>query len=487
MNIHDPHQQFFDQLAEHGWQTVDPAHAPPIKSPKAVRQLTHALLTYWKQNPTLDQFAELVNGGMLLNLSPSAQNEFITLMNHAYLDHQTQLPETMAECYRELVFWDQCPVKRCVDHFDQVREHFLRLLRESPIISPEIVSLIKNSNPSDQMESVRQHTIQILRDSVRGSMAAQITPLARIETLLLYATGEIGSYLVDDSLWHSALQTAIQSSRTKADVYIQLRQALLNAGNGQILDHPQITLQRLHTFLAELDRGVAYGQNLDALTMLAYWRSLHFTSIPDHDLLAIYQSFLKNHPKQAHTLSNDFETLQESGHESLLEPLEQLFVDSSANPKGDTMNGRRKDGYRGRTAKSSTEAQKIRRLLFGGLGIVAALLVLIVLMRMIPAPSTSPDLPSKEAATEEAVETKTSKPKKQPETSMPADIPEETNAAPAKTNAPTATPKPSESLDVPEEKNEPTPEPILDEPIIVEEEEEVIVPEVDEEDAIPVE
>lgn len=483
MDIHEQRQHFLNQLAAHGWQNIDLANAPSMQYPEAARDLAESLLSYWQQQPTLERFADLVNTGVLLDLSPSAQNEFIAQMNHAYLDRQTELPQTVSACYRELAFWDQCPMKRCVDHFDRIGKQLLHLLQQDPSLPPEIISLIQNERVSDQMTPIRHRILDLLRNMVRGNMAAQITPRARIETLLFHATGEIGSYLVDDSLWRSALQTAIQSSRTKADIYIPLRQALLEAEKGRILDHPQITLEHIHSFLQELDHGVGYGRHLDAQAMLTYWRSLDFASIPENDLLAIYQAFLKKHPDQTRYVVDDITLLQKNGRETLAEKLEALSDSASANPKGDDMNGRRTDGYRGRSkkSKSATESQSIRRLIFGGIGIAAVLLALILLMKILPSPSASPDAPTEETKTE--APPKTNKPEKQEEkSSMPSEIPEETDA-PAKTETPT--PSPSESFEIPEE-NEPTPEPILDEPIAVEDEQETVVSE-DEGDAIPVE
>lgn len=465
MSLQEQQQQFLEKLSSTGWESSYESTAPSMQYPEAVNDLFQAFQTYWALNPTLASFSIQVNGSMLLDLSDAARSSLIKKLNLLYLQQQTTLPETLSDCYDELLFWDQCPMKSAISYVEKVSDQFCGILKEHPTITPEVKTIILNETSSPQMQKLRDQVIVILRESIRGYIALQSSPSARLDSFLLYATGDCGSYLISDFMWKAALKTAIQSCNTGGATYIQVRQSIADASNTQILDRPRIVLDHLANFLTHLDESLHYGSNFEADIMLPYWRSESFQPIPDKELLHLYRVFLKKFPNGAHLIKQDTSALKSSGHEAIIPHLKDSLVHDSSNthPSG------RQEGYHDRFSKEkhASESQNSRRFIWGGLILIVILLLITTLLQINKKndkPSASPST-SSEATTNAPDETQNNNADVIPEkTEAPATKePKSVDPTPTVTPEPTAspTPEPTEKPTIsptPEPSAEPTPE-----------------------------
>lgn len=451
---------FLKQLKEQGFSDDLLNAAPSMQYEGAADDLFEALAHQWIQNQSLEHFSQLLNQVLLLNMSDGARKDLVQQMNNLYLKYQNDLPDSLAGCYAELMFWDRCPMKKCIDYFDRVSEHFCDLLKSNPIIGPECSAIIKLENPSPAMTRLHKEILTILRDALRGRIATQVTPLARLETFLLHATGDCGYAIADDNFWDSVIQSCIETSKTEASAYTSQRQALIGAENGEISDHPKVVISRISKAIHSLDDALHYGKHLDPQSMLYYWRSLRFADIDDADLLSLYRRFLREYPQGSSKIVGDVKALQGANRHEASVNLSALLASSGEDINKIEGRDRRKGLSERKTFSSDRSG---RKFIWISLGLVIILLIVVILLNSLSSDKTPKDKEepsvsqkvedSEQQSSDKKEESENSKTtEKTPKATEKDTQKSEKSPVPEKTEAPIETEIPFEA--VPEEETE---------------------------------
>lgn len=436
-------EAFLAALRVNGWNERALEHAPELLGAIDGGDIAAALIQHWRQNPTLGNFAEQLNDASAALRDEKQKLRFIAAMNLAYIHARQTPPETLPQCYSELLFWDGCDMPEARAYFEMVGKRFAERAAVAGAIGPELGELLQTRQLSPQMKELRRIAVDALRENLRGCLAKERFPAERLKRVLAAATGVGGARLVNETIWDAARQSVEQGAGASADSYLQLREMLNQAADGPMLDQPRETLNRISHLLKKLDAGADFGVRYDAGPMLQYWRSRKFRDIPDKQLYALFEAYLRDNPNGLALLRQDKALLEDRQDSALFALLDGKGRVERAD------DGRRKDGFSGREKKKSFDGRKVLYVAMGA--IVVVLLFLLAMMlpngddkkEKKPTPTVQQTKKPEPKDTEKPTE-KPESTEEEPQDDKPQRT-EKTTEAPSETPAPTPTPTPTPS------------------------------------------
>lgn len=444
---------FLHALRSEGWRkdSAPELVKERLAGSEAVGAVADALLSYWAENPTLENYAIQVNGASSLFRDPNDRRDVIARMNHVYVSSmENALPDNLPDCYAALQFWNGLKTPEVLEYFERLSGRFAQLVMESGQVGSEMTELLESRNLSSQMKSVRRRGIEALRGRLKTRMNLLRSPLERMEALLEVATDVGGPRILDDELWAQAENWALQAADAGGKSYLNLRDVMDRAADSDIAERPREVLAHINRLQGILDQGAQYGIDSEPEAALSYWRGKHFEGIPDEVLLRLYAACLADNPALHRHLKKDLPMLR--GRERA-EEFQSLLSQESAVDEGE----RRHDGFAGRQVERPAFEFDKKKWILGGLAILILLLLLGITWMI------------RGANRDEEKETETPSASVEPTPNVQEESTPKPTEKPAEREEPTATPKPTPSPTA-SPTPEPTPEPT---PTLPEESEEL--------------
>lgn len=440
---------FLGGLRRMGWRSAYLDDGKTLEHMLDGGDVATALMHSWRREPTLENFARLLNGASAIFTDDNRLRRFVSAMNLGYIQAQSNLPETLRDSYVELLFWDGCDMPEARSYFERVGARFAEQSAEQGAVGPELRDMLQSRDLSPQMKEVRRIAVDKLRETLRGQLAMERVPAERLRTVLDMAIGVGGARIVNDTIWEMARQSVQQGAQASPDAYLTLRDMLTQAAEGPMLDQPRETLNRITSIIEELDNEAQFGLPFDASRMLQYWRGMGFRDIPDARLLALYEKYLRANPSGLSLLQQDRAMLKDREDEAL-----HALLNGKRQTAHDETE-RRNDGFSERDTKRGSFFDR-RMIMYIGLGVlVVALMAALALMlrNREPAEENSTSIPTLSPEPTEVSEP-------EPTLKPIADPEDDFDTGETDMPAPTSDPTPDVTLEpTPTTSLEPTPSP----------------------------
>lgn len=438
------------EMERSGWQPgmeSSPA-AQNASGREAAEEVAKALLSYWRDDPTLANYAHLLNGSSVLFSRNEDKTALMNALNQGYIAaRQNHPPNTAAQTYEELRFWRGLDSREGLAYYARLSDHFAAQVAAQGQVGPELGELLQSRDLDPQMRDLRRQAVEALRKQLPARLNQERSPVKRLRHLMDIMTGVGGVRLVDEGLWQQSRAWVLPAAQVSGDNYIALRNILTGTLDGEFLDHPREALTRIESLLESMDESVDYGSGMEASTMLTYWRGQGFDGLPDDALLRLYQNYLQGNPQGRPLLSKDLPLVEGRNNAQINALLQPARTDPDRGEGG-------RGGKRGRDRSSSaadngryapTPVDGRERRASGGLsskakgGIVALCLLIVVLIVLILSDPNSGEKIRKDQEQRKETPATVSTPEREERTEEPPE--ESQEAAPSPNESPEDTPK----------------------------------------------